>query len=343
MVAVVEAVRRQLGSGLLALLLASAAFGTSGPFAKALIEAGWSPPLVVFLRMLGAALVLVPFALRPLLRHWRVVRANLPLVVSYGLLAVGAAQLGYFQAVQRLPVGVALLLEFLGIVLVVLVLWFISRISPHRLTFLGIALALGGLALVLDVIGAVTPDLVGVAWGLFSAVGLAGHFLLAGRPNPVPSIAFACLGLVTGALALGVLGVVGLLPMRVGSGTVTLIGTETPSWVAFVQLVVVAAALAYVLGIIGTRRLGSTLASFVGLTEVLFAILFAWILLGELPRPIQMLGGALILGGVVAVRLGETARASHARVDGEDESEHESEHADEDDRITDFAQHEPVP
>lgn len=329
----VEAVRRQFGSGLLALLLSSAAFGTSGPFAKALIEAGWSPPLVVFLRMLGASLVLLPFALRPLLRHWRVVRANLPLVVSYGLLAVGAAQLGYFQAVQRLPVGVALLLEFLGIVLVVLVLWFISRITPHRLTFLGVGLALGGLALVLDVLGASTPDLVGVAWGLFSAVGLAGHFLLAGRPNPVPSIAFACLGLVTGAMALGVLGLVGLLPMRAGSATVTLIGTETASWVAFLELVVVAAALAYVLGIVGTRRLGSTLASFVGLTEVLFAIVFAWILLDELPRPIQLLGGVFILGGVVAVRLGEAARETRASGGPGDEDTH----------ISDFAQHEPVP
>lgn len=329
----VEAVRRQLGSGLLALLLSSAAFGTSGPFAKSLIEAGWSPPLVVFLRMLGAALVLLPFALGPLLRHRRVVLANVPLIVSYGLLAVGAAQLGYFQAVQRLPVGVALLLEFLGIVLVVLVMWFVSRITPHRLTFAGIVLALAGLALVLDVLGATTPDLVGVAWGLFSAIGLAGHFLLAGRPNPVPSIAFAALGLATGAVALGVLGLVGLLPMRAGSATVVLSGVEAPSWVAFGELVVVAAALAYVLGIVGARRLGSTLASFVGLTEVLFAILFAWVLLGELPRPVQLVGGALILAGVVAVRLGEAAREEDAPSLGEPDEPH----------ITDFAQHEPVP
>jgi drug/metabolite transporter (DMT)-like permease len=322
----VDAVRQRFGSGLLALLLSSAAFGTSGPFAKALIEAGWSPPLVVLLRMTGASLVLLPLALGPIRRHRRVVLANLPLVVSYGLLAVGAAQLGYFQAVQRLPVGVALLLEFLGIVLVVLVMWLISRVTPHRLTFLGIVLALAGLALVLDVLGAAPPDLVGVAWGLFSAVGLAGHFILAGRPNPVPSIAFACLGLVTGALALGVLGLVGILPMRAGSDTVTLLGAAAPSWVAFAQLVLVAAALAYVLGIIGTRRLGSTLASFVGLTEVLFAILFAWVLLGELPRPVQLVGGGLILGGVIAVRLGEARRdrASSAVIEPRQEHDPQS-------------------
>lgn len=315
----VEAVRRQFGSGLIAALLAAAAFGTSGPFAKALIEAGWTPTLVVLIRMVGAAAILLPFAIGPMVRHWASVRANLPLVISYGLLAVGLAQLGYFQAVQRLPVGVALLLEFLGVVLVVFVVWFLTRVRPHRLTFLGVVLALAGLAFVLDVLGAATPDLVGVAWGLFAAVGLAGHFVLAARPSPVPGIAFACLGLFVGAVALGALGLVGVLPMSAGAGTVTLMGAQTPAWVAFGELILIAAALAYVLAIMGARKLGSTLASFIGLTEVLFAIAFAWLLLGELPRPIQLLGGGFILAGVVAVRLGE--RAAHLAATGRPDAE----------------------
>lgn len=304
----VEAVRRQFGTGLVMALLAAAAFGTSGPFAKSLIEAGWSPPLVVFLRMLGAALVLAPFAYRALVAHRHDIARHWPLVVAYGLMAVGLAQLGFFQAVERLPVGVALLLEFLGVVIVVLVMWVITRVVPHRLTFLGIALAIAGLVLILDVVGAARPDLVGVAWGLIAAVGLAGHFVIAGQPNPIPPIAFACLGLLVGAAALGVLGLTGVLDMRVGAGEVTLLGHEAPSWVSIAELVLVAAALAYVLGILAARQLGSTMASFVGLTEVLFAILFAWLLLGELPRAVQLIGGALILAGVVAVRLGERAR-----------------------------------
>lgn len=146
-----------------------------------------------------------------------------------------------------------------------------------------------------------------------AAVGLAGHFIIAGRPNPVPSIAFACLGLMVGAAALGLLGLTGVLPMYRGDATVVLMERAAPSWVSFAWLILVSSAISYVLAIVGARRLGSTLASFVGLTEVLFAILFAWILLGELPRPIQLLGGALILGGVIAVRLGERARELAAR------------------------------
>ncbi len=329
----VDAVRRSIGTGLLALLLSSAAFATSGPFAKSLIGAGWSPTLVVFIRMVGGALALAPFAIGPLRGRWHLVRQHLPLVVSYGFLAVGAAQLGYFQAVQRLDVGVALLLEYLGIILVVLAMWALSRIAPHPLTLLGVVLAVAGLAFVLDVFGASTPDLVGVAWGLFAAVGLAGHYVIAGRPNPLPSIAFAFLGLVVGATVLGLLGLLQVLPMTAGEGSVTLVGATVPAWVPFVELIVVAAALAYVLGVVGARGLGSTLASFVGLTEVLFAILFAWLLLGELPGLVQLVGGALILAGVVAVRLGEASR----------EAQQEPVHpADDEPHVTDFAMHDPV-
>ncbi|HYK32733.1 MAG TPA: DMT family transporter, partial [Streptosporangiaceae bacterium] len=58
-------------------------------------------------------------------------------------------------------------------------------------------------------------------------------------------------------------------------------------------------------GIAAARRLGAKLASFVGLVEVLFAIVFAWLLLGQLPTDLQFAGGALILAGVTLVRVDE--------------------------------------
>ena len=78
------------------------------------------------------------------------------------------------------------------------------------------------------------------------------------------------------------------------------------SWIVPVLgLSLLAAVIAYVAGIGAARRLGAKLASFVGLSEVLFAILFAWLLLGQLPSAMQFLGGAFILGGVAMVRLDE--------------------------------------
>jgi drug/metabolite transporter (DMT)-like permease len=311
---VVDAMRRHLGLGLVAMLLSCAAFGTSGPFAKALMTAGWSPGAVVLGRISGAALMLLPFSLWSLRGRWGAVSHELPRVALYGTLAVAAAQLGYFQAVARMDVGVALLIEYLGIVIVVLWVWALTRQRPHRLTGVGIVLALAGLALVLDVTGQSTPELVGVLWGLLAATGLAGHYVLAGRPTSIPASAFAGLGLAVGAIALAALGVLGVLPMVVGDPQVVVAGSPVPAWLAMAELVVVAAALAYVLGILGARHLGSTLASFVGLTEVLFAVLFAWLLLGELPGPLQLLGGVVLLSGVVAVRIGERDRDRGERV-----------------------------
>ncbi len=305
----VEVVRRHVGVGLMALLLSSAAFGTSGPFAKALIEAGWSPGAVVLVRIAGAAALLLPVGLWQVRHRLRATVRELPLAAGYGCLAVAAAQLGYFQAVERLTVGVALLIEYLGIVLVVLWVWVLTRRRPHRLTGVGIVLALVGLALVLDLTGQSTPDLVGVVWAMLAATGLAGHYVLAARETTLPPFAFAALGLTAGAVVLGALGASGVLPMEVGAARVDLGGADAPAWLALLELVVVAAAVAYVLGVLGARHLGSTLASFVGLTEVLFAVLFAWLVLGELPGPWQLAGGVVILAGVVAVRVGERREA----------------------------------
>jgi drug/metabolite transporter (DMT)-like permease len=50
------------------------------------------------------------------------------------------------------------------------------------------------------------------------------------------------------------------------------------------------------------RRLGSSIASFVALSEVILAVIFAAVLLGQIPTPIQLVGGALILAGIVVVQ-----------------------------------------
>ncbi|HET6937842.1 MAG TPA: DMT family transporter, partial [Nocardioides sp.] len=87
--------------------------------------------------------------------------------------------------------------------------------------------------------------------------------------------------------------------------TTSYAGQHVTWWVPLVMLGLVTAALAYVAGIAAGRRLGSRLASFVALLEVLASVWWAWLLLGELPGAVQLFGGVLILAGVVAVKLGE--------------------------------------
>ncbi|MFF5174018.1 DMT family transporter [Micromonospora sp. NPDC000089] len=307
--------RSPAGAGLGLALLSAVTFATSGTFARSLIGAGWSAEAVVLARVGVAALVLAVPATLALRGRVEVLRRNLGPVGVFGLLGVAVAQACFFNAVRYLPVGVALLLEYLGIVLVVGWLWLVHGQRPRRLTVVGSVTALAGLALVLDLTGAGRLDPAGVLWGLGAAVGLAGYFVLAARADPaLPSVTLASFGMGVGAVVLAVLGLVGVLPLRATFGAVEFAGRHTSWLVPIAGLSLIAAVVAYLTGIAAARVLGARLSSFVGLTEVMFAVLIAWLFLGELPSVVQLLGGALIVAGVALVRLDELrgARADRA-------------------------------
>jgi len=293
--------------GLVLVLVASAAFGSSGAFAKSLLHAGWTPAGVVTWRVGLAAIVMLPIVVWSLRGRWHLVRRNLGQVLTFGLVAVAGCQYAYFNAVEHLSIAVALLLEYCGIILVVGWMWARHGHRPSRLTLAGVALSVAGLLFVLDVFSGVQISLVGVVWGLLAAAGLATFYVTSSdeHDESLPPLALAGLGLGVGAVGLILASATGLIDYGTARGNVELLGASTPWWVPVAELAIVAAALAYAVGVVGTRIIGATIASFVGLSEVLFAVLFAWILLGELPGWIQLAGGLLVLAGVVAVRLGE--------------------------------------
>jgi drug/metabolite transporter (DMT)-like permease len=290
-------------------VLSAATFATSGTFASALIGAGWSPGAAVLARIGVAAVILTVPALMQLRGRWALLRQSARRVAAYGLVAVAAVQVFYFNAIARIPVGVAILLEYLGVVLVVGWLWLRHGQRPRRLTVTGGVAALAGLIMVLNLSGPGRIDPAGVVWALLGAVGLAVYFLLSaadgGGEEPLPPIAMAWAGMCTATVALALAGLAGLLPMTVSSSDVRVFGHQVSWVVPVLGLALLASVISYVAGIGAARRLGAKLASFIGMAEVLFAILFAWLLLGQLPSAVQFLGGAFILAGVTLVRVDE--------------------------------------
>ena len=306
-VAGATAAGRRRGAGLALGLLSAMTFGTSGTFASSLIGAGWSPAGAVIARAAVAALALTVPAVVQLRGRWHLLRRWSGKTVAYGLIGVAACQLGYFNAIERMPVGVALLLEYMGVVLVVLWLWARHGQRPRPLTVFGGIGALGGLALMLNLSGPGGISLVGVAWALLAAVSMAVYFFLAASADaePLPPVVMTWGGMIVGALALVASGATGMVRLAASTQDVTLFGHQVSWLVSVLGLSLIAAAVAYVAGIGAARRLGAKLGSFVAMAEILFAVLFAWVLLGQTPTGMQFLGGALILCGVTLVRLDE--------------------------------------
>ena len=295
----------------LAFALASAAsFGLSGALARGLLDAGWSPGAVVLARIALGALVVAPFAARALRGRWRALWSHAWLLLLFGAVPIAGTQFAYFSAVQRMDVGPALLIEFTAPAAVVVWLWLRHGERPGPLTVAGAGLAALGLVLVLDLLSGSDLAPVGVLWALIAMAGAASYFVLAAKPRPdLPPVALAGAGLATGAVLLAVLGAVSVLPMQATTVSPDYSGTSTAWWLPLLGLGVVSAGFAYCTGIAASRRLGSRLASFVALLEVVAGVSFAWLLLDQLPSGLQLGGGALIIAGVVVVKLGERPRA----------------------------------
>jgi drug/metabolite transporter (DMT)-like permease len=287
-------------------VLSAATFGTAGTFATALLDSGWSPAAAVTARVVIAAVALTFPALLVMRGQWWRVAASSRSMVVYGLVAVAGAQLCYFNAVEHLSVGIALLLEYLATLMIVVWLWVRRGQRPRPLTIAGIVVVVAGLVLVLDLTGHQRVDLVGVLWGLGAAVGLATFYLLsAAGGDELPPIAMAWGGMTIGGIFLSLLGFAHLVAFHATTDDVQFLHHRMSWLVPVLGLALLAAALSYACGITAARILGAKLASFVGLSEVLFAALFAWLFLDQHLHALQIAGGVLVLVGIAVIRADE--------------------------------------
>jgi drug/metabolite transporter (DMT)-like permease len=284
-----------LGAGL--------AFGAGGVFVKPLLESGWSPGAAVLARIsIAAALLAIPglialrFDLRPL---WRARWTVLP----YGLVAVAGVQFAFYASLERIPVSMTLLIEYLAPIALVLFAWMRTRRMPQLIVLGGSILAIGGLVLVIGP-GGGDLDPLGLIFAAIAMIGVCVYYAIGeSAAEQLPPVALIAAGFVVGAVALAIAGAVGALPMEATFTDVSFLGGTAPWWVLLLTVGALSTAFAYLAGIAAIRMLGARLSSFLGLSEVVFAGIVGWILLGEALGPLQILGGVLILGGIVLVRL----------------------------------------
>jgi drug/metabolite transporter (DMT)-like permease len=295
--------RPSTSTGLLIAVLAAVSFGTSGAFIKPLLEAGWSPAAAVTARVLLGGLLLLPIALLSLRGRWATVWSSRWRILAMAGVGVAGTQLVYFAAIQRIPVGTGILIEYMAPLLLVAAVWARTRRAPRAVVLIGSVVALVGLVLVVSPGGGNSLDPLGLMFALIAMVGCALFYVISARPsNGLPPVALAAFGLLLGAAMLAVAGLTGLVPFTVHTTDVVMFGNVTAWWVPLLVVGVVGTAIAYASSITASEILGSRLASFAGLLEVVAATFFAWILLGEDLGLAQLLGGLLILVGIGFVR-----------------------------------------
>ncbi|WP_030682772.1 EamA family transporter [Streptomyces cellulosae] len=309
--------RRGRGVGLGLALVSALAFGGSGVAAKPLIEAGLDPLHVVWLRVAGGALVMLPVAVR----HRGLPRRRPALLAGFGLLAVAGVQACYFAAISRIPVGVALLVEYLAPALVLGWVRLVQRRPVTRAAALGVVLAVGGLACVVEVWSGLSFDLLGLLLALGAACCQVGYFVLSDQgsdsgdqaPDPLGVIAY---GLLVGTAVLTVVARPWNMDWSLLAHTADMDGTPVAAGLLLGWIVLVATVLAYVTGVLAVRRLSPQVAGVVACLEAVLATVLAWILLGEHLSAPQIIGGAVVLAGAFIAQSSAPARGSAEPVAG---------------------------
>jgi drug/metabolite transporter (DMT)-like permease len=291
-------------------VVSSVCFGSSGAFAKAMINGGFSPMQAVWLRVAGAALVLVPIviALRGA-AAFGAVRRSLPQLALFGAVGVAGCQGFYFVSASRLPVGVAILLEYTGPVLVVGWIRLVRRVPVPRSAAVGVAVALAGVACVVQIWAGLRLDGIGILAGFGAAASQATYFLLAEKmTGDTDPLVLMGAGFVIGTAALSLVTAPWSIPWRLLPADVAFAGGQAPAWLIAGWIIVVSTVAAFVTSVLAVQRLAAPVAAAVSYPEAVVAALFAWLVLGERLTGPQIAGGVIVLAGAFIAQRAPTAR-----------------------------------
>ncbi|MFI7126343.1 EamA family transporter [Nonomuraea sp. NPDC050153] len=298
---------RYAGLGLA--FVSSWCFAFSGPMAKYLIAAGLAPIEAVWTRMAGAGLLLLAVLAVVKPRALRIPRSRLPFFGLYAVMAVAGVQSLYFVAITRLPVGIALLLEFMAPVMVVAWVRFVRKVRLARAAYIGAVVAVVGLGIVVEAWQGMRLDALGLLLGLVAGACCAGYFLMNDSfGDDVDPLGLIAWGMTGAAVVLIPFARPWDIPWAAFTATVAPDGGRTlPVLGAYLWMVLIATVTAYILGVNAVRRLSAAVGATVASLEVIGGAVVAWALVGETLGFFQIVGGLLVLSGAL---LAQTATSS---------------------------------
>jgi drug/metabolite transporter (DMT)-like permease len=289
---------------------AATLFAINGTVAKVILAAGISALRLTEVRLTGAALGLLTILALARPASLRLRRGELPFLVAFGVGGVALVQWLYFFAIHRLPIGIALLIQYLAPLIVALWARYVLHRPVRRRIWLALGLALVGLALVAEVWQRGTLNAVGVLAALGAAGAFAFYILMAERgvANRDP-VSLSCYGFLFGALFFAVVQPWWQFPGHLVGEHVSLLGNLSshgaPVWLLMTWMVVMGTIVPFGLFVAALAHIPAPRASVIAMFEPVVAILVAWAWLGENLAAAQLVGAGIILAGIV---LAQTAR-----------------------------------
>jgi len=302
---VAPAARRHPATGYVLYLLAATMFALNGTISKSILLTGIDPARLSQLRVSAAFVILLVVVALTRPQRLRIRRDEIWLLLAYGVLGVAMTQYLYFVAIELLPVGIALLIEFTAPIMVAL--WFHFGLKHHtpRIVWLGLATAMVGLAMVAQVWQGFTLNALGVAAAFGAAAALAIYFLLGDamvrRPEPRDPVSLTMWGFGAASLFWAIAQPWWGFPWEMLSGDGYPLGEDgaaVPIWALCAYMIVLGTVVPFWLIVVSLQHIRASQASVIGMTEPLLASFIAWVALGEVLTPVQLVGAVTVLVGV---------------------------------------------
>ena len=285
------------------LVIGALAFAFNGIVSKIVLQAGLSEWRLVQIRTGGAFLFLVAYVLATNAKSLKVTKKELPLLITYSLFGFAIVQFGYFIAISRMNISMALIIEFTAPIWIVLWIKYVRKSFVPKDMWIAISLAFIGMLLLAQVWKGMTLDTVGLVAAFLDAFALATYFILGERlGHSRPSASLNALGFGIASAIWAVAFPLWSFPTEIFTQSINLSGPlenyNAPGWVLLLWVVTMGTILPYLCVLSGIKLLSASTSSVIGMLEPVFAGIFAWIWINETWNTIQLIGGATVIAGI---------------------------------------------
>ena len=285
------------------LLSGALLFSFNGIISKIVLVDGLSAWRLTQIRTGGAFVILFAIYFTFRRSELKTTKKELPWLIAFGVVGVALVQAFYFVAIERLYVGVALLIEFTAPIWIALWIKYVRKAYVPTSMWVAIALSFAGLALLAQVWKGLTLDGIGLLASLFSAFALTAYFLMGkkfGTSRSAQSLTVWGLGMA--ALTWIITMPVWQFPFDVLTIDMDLKGNfaghTLPGWALILWIVVMGTIVPYLFVIGGLRLLSESTSSVIGMLEPVLAGVFAWMWLQQSWNAVQLAGGMIVLVGI---------------------------------------------